>query len=165
MLKLILSFSLFFLMASLSYSQDVIEGLLEEIDQHIEEYVPAPENADEYAEEAAAEVYEDVGDPYMSPAHYRIQLIKGIFVATPVLLIICLGFLKMVTGSSAHNVVNATGLILVIQATMFIVIASPSTEALTAAIGVLGAIIGYLFGANMRKPDEGEKSSPSSTPA
>jgi hypothetical protein len=47
---------------------------------------------------------------------------------------------------TAANIVNRGGLVLVIQAILFVVIASPTTEQLTAAIGALRAIAGYLFG-------------------
>lgn len=49
-------------------------------------------------------------------------------------------------GHSAKDVVNAAGLILIIFGTIILVLVVDTTEQLTAAIGVLGAIAGYLFG-------------------
>jgi hypothetical protein len=54
--------------------------------------------------------------------------------------------MKYSTSFTVTNIVNGGGLVLVIQAILFVVIASPTTEQLTSAIGALGAIAGYLFG-------------------
>lgn len=45
-----------------------------------------------------------------------------------------------------RDIVNAAGLILIIFGTIILVLVVDTTEQLTAAIGVLGAIAGYLFG-------------------
>jgi len=82
---------------------------------------------------------------------HRLYLLLGIIGATPVLLFLVLAYLKRSPRYSAQTVVNASGMVLVIQATIFVVMASPTTEQLTAAIGVLGAIAGYLFGAAQKK--------------
>jgi len=51
--------------------------------------------------------------------------------------------------------VNAIGLVLVIEGTMFITVSALTSEQLTAPIGILGAIAGYLFGSAKRKAAEG----------
>ena len=46
---------------------------------------------------------------------------------------------------SAKDIVNATGLTLIIFGTIILVLVVSTSEQLTAAIGILGAIAGYLF--------------------
>ena len=84
----------------------------------------------------------------------KMVLLLCIVAATPVFLILVLFFMKKAGNCSADNVVHGSALVLVIQGTTFIVVASPTSEQLTAAIGVLGAIAGYLFGSVTRKPEK-----------
>lgn len=60
-------------------------------------------------------------------------------------LFVVLNFLKS-HGQCPRDIVNAAGLILIIFGTIILVLVVDTTEQLTAAIGVLGAIAGYLFG-------------------
>lgn len=82
---------------------------------------------------------------------HRLYLLIGIITATPVLLILVLFFLKQSPQFSAEYIVNGTGLVLVIQCTTFVAVYAPTTEQLTAPIGILGAIAGYLFGQVRRR--------------
>ena len=59
-------------------------------------------------------------------------------------LTIVLTFLKS-RNPSAKDIVNVTGLTLIIFATIILVLVVNTSEQLTAAIGILGAIAGYLF--------------------
>lgn len=68
-------------------------------------------------------------------------------------LIIVLSFLKTKT-HSAKDIVNATGLTLIIFGTIILVMVVNTSEQLTAAIGILGAIAGYLF-RSVQDHDEG----------
>lgn len=77
---------------------------------------------------------------------HRFYIIIGLIIATPIFLLILLYFIKQSQDYTEHAIIHASGLVLVIQATAIVVIASPTTEQLTAAIGVLAAIAGYLFG-------------------
>jgi hypothetical protein len=56
---------------------------------------------------------------------------------------------------SAENIVNVSGLVLIIFGTIFIVIMAKVDSQLTASIGILGAIAGYLFG-TMKRGQGGE---------
>ncbi len=87
---------------------------------------------------------------------HKIYLLLGLLVVTPIFLFLELCYIKN-TAHTAENVVNGTGLVLIIQATLLVVIASPTTEQLTAAIGVLGAIAGYLFGSTRRQSEARKK--------
>ncbi len=61
-------------------------------------------------------------------------------------LLLTLYFIHRVKNYTASDIVHGTGLVLVIQAILFVVVFSPTSEQLTASIGALGAIAGYLFG-------------------
>ncbi len=58
--------------------------------------------------------------------------------------VIILSFLKL-KDHSARELVSASGLSLIIFGTIILVMVVNTTEQLTAAIGILGAIAGYLF--------------------
>jgi len=85
----------------------------------------------------------------------KLILLVIIAAATVVFLFLILLFMKYSKNFTAANIVNGGGLVLVIQAILFVVIASPTTEQLTSAIGALGAIAGYLFGRATRQSSEG----------
>ncbi len=97
-------------------------------------------------------------DGYISAIKYRelqeqqkLWFVILISIMTPVFLYLVLSFLKNSSDNSGTNIVNATGLILVIQATVLIVVTSTTSEQLTAAIGVIAAIAGYLFGSSTQQ--------------
>jgi len=73
---------------------------------------------------------------------YYIVLLSGVALIS---LFVVLNFLKS-QGQCPRDIVNAAGLILIIFGTIILVLVVDTTEQLTAAIGVLGAIAGYLFG-------------------
>ncbi len=83
--------------------------------------------------------------------HQKLWFVILISVMTPVFLFLALNFLKNSQDNSGTNIVNATGLVLVIQATVLIVVTSTTSEQLTAAIGVIAAIAGYLFGSSSQQ--------------
>ena len=61
-------------------------------------------------------------------------------------LIIVLTFIRLNNGThTSRDIVNAAGLILIIFGTIILVLVVNTSEQLTAAIGILGAIAGYLF--------------------
>ncbi|WP_025321187.1 hypothetical protein [Deferrisoma camini] len=74
-----------------------------------------------------------------------------------------LGVLLWRSPHSTAQVLNASGLVLVVFATVFIVVLADAEQQLTAAMGILGAIVGYLFG-SMRRPGPDAPSQPPSSP-
>ncbi len=72
-------------------------------------------------------------------------------------LFIILRFLTR-TSYSANHIVNAAGLVFIVFGTIFVVILSDVDQQLTGAMGIMGAVAGYLFG-TMRR-GEGEASQP-----
>ncbi len=78
---------------------------------------------------------------------YEIAILSGLALIS---LIIVLRFIAGRTDYSGTHIVTATGLIFIIFGTIMLVIMSENEEQMTAAIGILGAIAGYLFGAITR---------------
>ncbi|MDJ0833991.1 MAG: hypothetical protein QNJ69_10750 [Gammaproteobacteria bacterium] len=74
-------------------------------------------------------------------------------------LIVVLFFIRSSQDYSARDVVNASGLNLIIFGTIILVLIVDTHEQLTAAIGVLGAIAGYLFGTLQRRSERQEGTS------
>lgn len=72
---------------------------------------------------------------------WYIVLLSGLCISS---LTIILSFLKH-KDHSAKDIVNAAGLTLIIFGTIILVMVVSTSEQLTAAIGILGAIAGYLF--------------------
>jgi hypothetical protein len=77
-------------------------------------------------------------------------------------LIIVLSFITK-TRYTAANIVSASGLTFIIFGTIFIVILADAEAQLTASMGILGAITGYLFG-TMRRGEGGEKTQEGKAP-
>ncbi len=67
-------------------------------------------------------------------------------------LIVVLFLLTRKTVYSASHIVNVTGLILIIYGTIVLTLMVNTEQQLTAAIGILGAVAGYLFG-TIRRAD------------
>lgn len=85
---------------------------------------------------------------------HRFYLIAAMIGITPIFLLILLYFIRKSNEFTENAILHSSGLVLVIQATVIVVIAAPTTEQLTAAIGVLAAIAGYLFGSAKRTKSE-----------
>ncbi len=58
---------------------------------------------------------------------------------------------------TAANIVNVTGLILIIYGTIALTLMAETEQQLTAAMGILGAVAGYLFGTIRRGPEPGDR--------
>jgi len=77
-------------------------------------------------------------------------------VVSVVSLVVVLFFIRSTKNHSARDIVNASGLNLIIFGTIILVLIVDTHEQLTAAIGVLGAIAGYLFGTLQKRAGEQE---------
>ncbi|GBC59775.1 hypothetical protein DENIS_0716 [Desulfonema ishimotonii] len=85
----------------------------------------------------------------------RFYKILAICVLSLVSLLILLKFLSSpVVRATPTDVVNATGLILIIFGTIILVMVADVDQQLTAAVGILGAIAGYLFGSIKKEKAE-----------
>jgi hypothetical protein len=76
----------------------------------------------------------------------KIILLVAISAMTVFFMGLTLYFIYRVKNYTPSDIVHGSGLVLVIQAILFVVVFSPTSEQLTASIGALGAIAGYLFG-------------------
>jgi hypothetical protein len=80
---------------------------------------------------------------------WRIKLqtiVPYVLVATPVILLIVLLALRLGGVRSPEHIMLAAALVLVIQATLTVSLTAEGSDALSASMGILGAIAGYLFG-------------------
>jgi ABC-type uncharacterized transport system permease subunit len=68
-----------------------------------------------------------------------------------VALLIMLFFIRTNIDHTADELVRASGLVLVIFGTLFMAVYASTADQLTAPIGILGAIVGYLFGSAQRR--------------
>jgi len=109
-------------------------------------------------ESAAVENAADYGAYKIQEEISRRTLILALIGAGILSLLIVLWFLKQIGTREASTMVNASGLVLVVYATVIVVMIAKAEQQLTAAVGVLGAIAGYLFGTATRPSSGGESS-------
>lgn len=74
---------------------------------------------------------------------YEIAILSALALVS---LFIVLRFITAEAAYSASHIVNATGLVFIIFGTILLVLLADTDEQLTAPIGILGAVAGYLFG-------------------
>lgn len=74
---------------------------------------------------------------------YEVVLLAGVAIFA---LVIVLNYIRNSARCQPRDMVNATGLILVIFSTIIVILLADVEVQLTAAMGVLGGIAGYLFG-------------------
>lgn len=74
---------------------------------------------------------------------YEIAILSALALVS---LFIVLRFITAEAIYSASHIVNATGLVFIIFGTILLVLMADTDEQLTAPIGILGAVAGYLFG-------------------
>ena len=103
-------------------------------------------------------------------ARYRMQagtndliLALSVMAAGLLSLFLLLWNLRTIAASS-ETMVNGSGLVLVIFATVLVMILAKADQQLTAATGILGAIAGYLFGKTTKNPDGESKLDAVKTP-
>lgn len=120
--------------------------------EKIRDNAPPPQT-----EQAVAQNGGDYGAYKIEEEISRRTLILALIAAGIVSLVIVLGFLKLIGTNEASTMVNASGLVLVVYATVLVVMIAKAEQQLTAAIGILGAIAGYLFGTATRPGAGGDK--------
>lgn len=106
------------------------------------------------ASPSAVQSLADTGSNFLSPEQQfrwlqeqnkRTELVS-LVIAMIVALLIVLAFIRTNVDHTAEQLVRACGLVLVIFGTLFIAVYASTADQLTAPIGILGAIAGYLFG-------------------
>jgi len=137
MIKIVIILFLFMCVAS-SQISDLIGDIQ---DQNHEDII---EQDGHDAEEVMAPVV--VKSLHLSESYYRLYLVYCILATAVIFMWIILRFISKSPTHTSDDIVTGAGLVVVVMGTLFIVIASTTTEALTAAIGLLGAVGGYVFG-------------------
>lgn len=107
----------------------------------------APPTADKGTAPAADKGYEDFR---LAQEQRKRITVVGLMVAALLALGMMLYVLLCKTQASPTDIVHGSGLVLVVFATVLVVAMAETDQQLTAAIGILGAITGYLFGATAR---------------
>lgn len=94
----------------------------------------------------------------MQKEQNKVHEVVALCVLAVISLFVVLHFLtKNKDGQTGSNIVNATGLIFIVVGTISLTIMAQTEQQLTAAIGILGAIAGYLFGSmKHREPADGK---------
>ena len=77
-----------------------------------------------------------------------------------ILSLYCILHFVMKTHYKADDIIHASGLVLLIFGTIILVVMVDVDQQLTAAMGILGAIAGYLFGSLSRGKEENPKGTP-----
>jgi hypothetical protein len=131
-----------------------VEALLEEADKAAQKRPSLPKRAEQPTPQETAPSSLEIQRMYWQNLHEQRlkeeqnEIIEVAFVSVLALssLIICLFYLRHTPGFNADQVVNITGLIFIISGTIILVLMAKTEQQLTAAIGILGAVAGYLFG-------------------
>ena len=81
----------------------------------------------------------------------RLKLLAAVCLAGVICLFTILWFISRSDAYTSQDIVTSSGLVLIIMGTIMIILIADTGEALTAPMGIMGAIAGYLFG-RMNKP-------------
>src|SRR3989442_13732008 len=95
------------------------------------------------ATKTADQLVVDVRKHEKTTAFYEIVVISLIALIS---LVSVLWFLARTPNHSASDLVHATGLIFIVYGTVFLSMTATTDQQLTAPMGILGAVAGYLFG-------------------
>lgn len=98
------------------------------------------------ARSQSIEFYKNNREVVEKQINKEILYVKLLCAVTVICLLIVLAFIKMTPQEANKSVVRASGLILITYGTIMLVIIIVDQRQLTAAMGILGAIAGYLFG-------------------
>lgn len=108
-----------------------------------------------------SERIDDLLEYRLAQEEYVYKEVMILAVLAIVSLTIILAFMKLNGTCKPRDLVTTAGLVLIIFSTIILVLIADTDQQMTAAIGVLGAIAGYLFGtaSASRKPEEKEQPS------
>jgi len=145
-------FACFAAMAWPAYAAEksVVEQIAAEAAVQIQEQPQAMQQPGAAAPSAMPEAEQYYHDLRLEQERNKLIEVVILCLLTLISLVIVLSFLAKSPGYSSSDMVNATGLIFIISGTIILVIMADTEQQLTAAMGILGAVAGYLFG-TMRK--------------
>jgi len=95
----------------------------------------------------------DISDGY----YYSLFVVVGLMMTAVIMMSMVL---KAIASSKHHtpqDLVMGSGLIVVVFSTLILVNAATSTEALMAAIGIIGSVTGYVLGHAKKEKDENKR--------
>lgn len=148
--SIIILCSLLFVPFDISMGQDT-KGILEKYSK--------PKQVEEKVTDSDKELIKFADKNYhelkITQENHKLYLILALIVAQVVTLLIVLKYITRASYTASH-IVNASGLVFIIFGTLFLVLLADVDQQLSAAIGILGAVAGYLFGA-MKKGEDGEE--------
>ena len=130
--------------------QSVVDKLAEEANVQIKEQPKTMQQPVTTAAIGTPEAERYYHDLRLEQERNKLIEVVILCLLTLISLVIVLSYLSKSPGFSASDMVNATGLIFIISGTIILVIMADTEQQLTAAMGILGAVAGYLFG-TMRK--------------
>lgn len=139
-------------MALPSYAVDnsAVNKLAEEAAIHIKGKAENVQQPVSSASTSTPDALSDYHDLRLEQERNKLIEVVILCLLTLISLVIVLSFLSKSPNYSSSDMVNATGLIFIISGTIILVIMADTEQQLTAAMGILGAVAGYLFG-TMRK--------------
>ena len=144
--------------ASSSSSEQAVDTQIEQLTND-EFDTPPPPGAGSLHTNTLGEADKLLQEYRLVQEEYAYREVMILAIMAVVSLTIVLTFMKLNGTCKPRDMVTTAGLILIIFSTIILVLVADSQEQISAAIGVLGAIAGYLFGsaASSRKSEESEK--------
>jgi len=155
LLKILICCLVFFVYALWGAGAGLAEEMGNGIDIDAQYPIPQESPAQEIFSEADRYTYEF----NQLKEQNRLYHTLGVAIAGMISLMIMLFMISKSKDYSAQDVIYASGLVFVIFGTIAIVVLADVEQQLTASIGIMGAIAGYLFGKMHDRQDRGEKSS------
>jgi uncharacterized membrane protein len=153
--KLIFIFVIIFVVSGISlFSENSNQQSVDDMIKQIENITNDLENTNAESTDNVSAILKHIE----TQQKYRLYIILMIVASTIVILVVLL-FLTMnkeVKCLNSNNILNIIGLVLIIQGTILALVATNSTEQLTPAIGIIGAVAGYIFGSSKIKQNESE---------
>ncbi len=153
---------------ALPMSWSVADDIVRELAEKYEAPPPTASDTSILQPKAASEV--DKLDHEYRMARQKNKITESLLLVgiASLAIVVVLFFITKTSGqTSAEDIIHASGLVLIIFATILVVAIADTDQQLTASMGVLGAIAGYLFGrmsasGSVSRP---QRTSPSASPA
>jgi len=140
---------------------NTVEQLAKEAAQQVQDQAEPPPSQELLPPDASPDAQRLYHDLRLEQERNKLTEVMILCGLTLVSLVIVLFYISRTPGYTSTHMVNATGLIFIISGTIILVIMADTEQQLTAAMGILGAVAGYLFGTMRKGEDSGEAKKPS----
>jgi len=135
----------------------LIAGAQDEVSDIIMDHLDVSESEIEdisnYGEQEAVVGY----NFHLTEAWYSLFIVIGLFATSIVIMRMVMRSIMGNKHHTPHDVIMGAGLVIVVFSTLFLVIAATSTEAMMAAIGIIGSVSGYVLGNSRKEKDKERK--------